>query len=394
MECANKLIIRENKQNKEIVKSILSDLIDSNWEWEQSGKVISVKPPLQYSKDVIKQSMNNKRREMIYSSHEWIDKHSELLKDHLTTGEQAYNSSIEPYIEICTTRVQHSLFRVCRYYWSSPYSDYVGRRIKLLIRDRAVKNYPIIGIAAIGSPIIHMPERDEWVGWDKAKRTENIILCMDAYVLGAMPPYNMLLGGKLIAYILASNEVREIYKDKYDGKVTNISKRVSSDLVCLFTTSLYGRSSQYNRISYEGKILYNEIGKTKGYGTLHLSNKTFNLMQRFLEEEGIAISNKFGNGPNWRMRVIRTVCQLLGLDSDLLLKHSFKRNIYFVPLAENCKNVLHGNEDEPAYYDYPFEALVNHWKARWLEKRKVSLKESNMMNELISFNPKRFDLFD
>ena len=33
---------------------------------------------------------------------------------------------------------------------------------------------------------------------------------MDAYVLGAVPPYNMLLGGKLVASLVRS---RDIYDD-------------------------------------------------------------------------------------------------------------------------------------------------------------------------------------
>jgi len=34
-----------------------------------------------------------------------------------------------------------------------------------LIRDRAVPLHPVIGIAAIGSPIVQIRERDTWIGW-------------------------------------------------------------------------------------------------------------------------------------------------------------------------------------------------------------------------------------
>ena len=92
---------------------------------------------------------------------------------------------------------------------------------------------------------------------------------MDAYVIGALPPYNYLLGGKLISYLLASKEVRQIYERKYKDKLTLIDKRKSHQLAGIFTTSLYGRSSQYNRLKYDGRLLYNKIGETKGFGTLH-----------------------------------------------------------------------------------------------------------------------------
>lgn len=65
---------------------------------------------------------------------------------------------------------------------------------------------------------------------------------MDAYVIGALPPYNYLLGGKLISYILASDEVREVFSRKY-------GKTKYDQLAAIFTTSLYGKSSQYNIIA-------------------------------------------------------------------------------------------------------------------------------------------------
>ena len=229
-----------------------------------------------------------------------------LQEKNLANGCDVLTSKIDPTIEVCQTEKQHRLFRMFRYYWSSPYSEYVGRRIKLIIRDKALSNKPVIGIAALGSPIIHIPERDEWIGWDKKTRTKNLIYTLDAYVIGAMPPYNYLLGGKLISYILASNEVREIYRVKYKDQVTLTAKRIANKLVGIFTTSLYGNSSQYNRIKYNNELLYQPIGQTKGFGTLHLSEATIQLMIKLLKSKGIEIGHKFGDGPSWVMRVIRS----------------------------------------------------------------------------------------
>lgn len=59
--------------------------------------------------------------------------------------------------------------------------------------------------------------------------------------------------------MLASNEVREIYSAKYKDKVTNISKRKANRLACIFTTSLYGKSSQYNRIKFEAPAMSTDV---------------------------------------------------------------------------------------------------------------------------------------
>ena len=299
----------------------------------------------------------------------------------------ALQSEIRPIIEVCENAQQHNLFRLLRYYWSSPYSEYVGRRIKFLIRDGALPNNPIIGIAALGSPIIHIPERDDYIGWSKSIRTKNLVYAMDAYVIGALPPYNHLLGGKLISYILASNEVRKIYKNKYKDQITLISKRKASDMACLFTTSLYGKSSQYNRVKYDDKLLYTPIGETKGYGTLHLTEETIGLMREFLAEKGISVGCKFGDGPSWRMRLIRTVGDLLDFNSDFLLKHSFKRTIYFVPLAENSMEFLRDNQKYLKYYKWPKKQIVDYWKKRWLSKRK---QNPSIINKIIDFVPEDF----
>lgn len=368
---------------------ILRDLINLGWNIEFGKKKIEVYPPANYSKEAIKQVMSVKRQEIISKHALWINAHLDIARKNLAYGCDALFSEIDPAIEVCKTQDQNDLFRIFRYFWSSPYSDYVGRRIRLLIRDRALRNNPVIGIAALGSPIIHIPERDDFIGWDKNTRTKNLIYTMDAYVIGALPPYNYLLGGKLVSMLLASDEVRKIYSDKYKDQVTIIDKRVSNQLVGIFTTSLYGKSSQYNRLKYNKNIIYNHIGNTKGYGTLHLSNETLRMMVDLLKSNNIEVNHRFGDGPNWVMRVIRSVGELLGFDPDFLLQHSFKRSIYFVPLAKNYHEVLNGETKRPVYFNYSKNELVAHWKKRWLEQRK---KNPDIIREVLKFNPNSFSI--
>jgi len=368
---------------------ILNDLLKVNWQIKINSNKIEVLPPKSYDKQTIVSTMSVKRREIIDLNKEWIFKHLDLARENLASGPSVLKSSINPVIEVCHTQDQHDLFRIYRYYWSSPYSDYVGRRIKLIIRDCAIPNNPVIGIAALGSPIIHIPERDDFIGWDKQTRTKNLVFTMDAYVAGALPPYNHLLGGKLISYILASKEVRQIYERKYSNKLSIISKRKSNQLAGIFTTSLYGKSSQYNRIKYNDVLLYKHIGFTRGYGTLHLSDMTISAMIELLKSKGIFISHRFGEGPSWVMRIIRATGDVLGFNSDILLQHSFKRAIYFVPYATNYREFLNSTTQELCYYDYSINELVSYWKRRWLENRKKSL---NVVTEVMKFTPENFIL--
>ena len=138
----------------------------------------------------------------------------------------------------------------------------------------------------------------------------------------------------------------------------------------MFTTGLYGKSSLYNRITYDNKLLYIPIGETKGYGSLHLTENTICLMKKLLKEKNINVGYKFGDGPSWRMRVIKTVGDLLGFDSDFLLKHSFRRAIYFIPLAQNSVEFLKGENKKLKYYNWTIKELTDYWRERWLKIEK------------------------
>ena len=368
---------------------ILRDLLRLDWQVSFQSNRVSLTPPASYDKDVIRSSMEIKRQEKIHKNSGWLAAHLHLAQTNLADGATAFASEVQPTIEVCETKEQFDLFRVCRFYWSSPYSEYVGRRIKLLIRDSSLPNRPLIGIAALGSSIIHIPERDKWVGWDTKARTRNLVYTMDAYVLGALPPYNYLLGGKLISYILASSEVRELFSRKYKDKVTNISKRKANRLACIFTTSLYGKSSQYNRLKFDDQLLYVPIGNTKGYGTLHLTDETFDAMRDLLKGHKILVTNRFGDGPIWRMRVIRTASELLGFNSDFLLRHSFQRNIYAIPLAHNFRKFLKGEHSKLNYFDYPLADLVDFWRTRWFTQRKTN---PDVKKNVLAFRPEHFTI--
>jgi hypothetical protein len=349
---------------------IVRDLLRLGWDVRFKADEVLITPPGSYDKQVVRDSMQIKRQACLSKHRTWITEHGDLPQLHLSDGVKVWESKIEPVIEVCRTQEQLNIFRFFRFYWSSPYSEYVGRRIKLLIRDSALPQRPLIGIAALGSTIVHIPDRDKWVEWDTKARTKNLVYTMDAYVLGALPPYNHILGGKLVSYLLASNEVRKIFERKYKGKLTNISQRTANRLACIFTTSLFGKSSQYNRVQYNGNLLYIPIGETRGYGTLHLADETFEAMRELLDSRNVLVPNRFGDGPVWRMRVIRTAADLLNFDSDFLLRHSFQRAIYAVPLARNAREFLRGSEKRLRYFDFSLADLTEHWKKRWLEPRK------------------------
>lgn len=370
-----------------VKKLLVRDLERAAWTREGQQPSAEWHPPSTYDKNIVRAAMASKREESIKANRLWINDHLAAGRHNLASGEEVLISKVIPIIEECRTQADNDLFRMLRYYWSSPPSDYVGRRIRLIIRDDGLPSRPVIGIAALGSSIIHIPERDDWVGWDKQTRSRNIGYAMDAYVVGALPPYSYLLGGKLVSYLLASNEVREIYRRKYTGTKTRMKHRELSDLACIFTTSLYGRSSQYSRIRFEGHDLWHMVGLTHGYGTQHLTAETLQGMRDIVMQSRWSVGNEFGDGPSWNMRLAKEAASLLGIDGDELLQHSFRRGIYTLPLANNAREFLRGEARSLDYFDYPAAALAGYWRDRWLSMRR---QEGSVIDQVRAWQPSLF----
>jgi hypothetical protein len=57
------------------------------------------------------------------------------------------------------------IWRYARHYWSIPYQSTPGRNMFYLIRDAALPSRPLIGIAALGNPVLGLSQRDRFYGW-------------------------------------------------------------------------------------------------------------------------------------------------------------------------------------------------------------------------------------
>ena len=208
---------------------------------------------------------------------------------------------------------------------------------------------------------------------------------MEITTCGAMAPYGELLGGKLVAMLMASPQVIKDYQDRYGDFKSVIASRMrgaalvrNANLVLLGTTSLYHvGSSQYNRVSFPGKssnVSYKLLGKTVGYGSVHLSQKTYSTIQQLLRVEETSQSYTFAAGVNYKLRSMAAALGMLGLQK--LQQHSTPRLVYAVPTAENWQEYLTGQDEEPRWHfndiDNPAaetSQIIEFWKNRWFVNR-------------------------
>lgn len=215
---------------------------------------------------------------------------------------------------------------------------------------------------------------------------------MDIIVCGSIPPYNELLGGKLISMLACSPVVIRDYTVKYKNQVSEIASRMKgekvvrdSSLVYLDTTSLYAvGSSQYNRIKVPlgsgVPIEFRRLGTTEGYGTVFFSKKTTDLLSKVLEEQdgGKKIGHVFGEGTSPRLRMLRSGLRAVGINDGAFLCHHSPRIVYSVDLARNTGRFLLGLDDTADYgldlsdsgaVDRRTQEIIEFWYNRWLIKR-------------------------
>jgi hypothetical protein len=322
--------------------------------------------PATLDKEGLRQMHRPACQSEIAARQKWLHQHLHKYLDFFANGNEVVPEHVDPILLEVATRQHHDLFRIARLLWSLPFSKGYGRRLRFLIIDRA--NGKLIGLLALQSPPLSFPARDRLFRYPDGRKTELINQTMDISTLGAVPPYNRLLGGKLIALMAASNEVRQIYWRKYSGRVTEMEQRaLPPHLIALTTTSAFGRSSLYNRLRYNGVPIAESLGYTEGYGIFHFL-ELYPLFREFLESQGISTRGGFGTGPRRKWQIMVRALERLGFSSDLL-RHGVKREAFLIRLIDNLEAYMEGRDTEPVYRNLPFPKLVAWWRERWLLPR-------------------------
>ena len=292
-----------------------------------------------------------------------------LIKQ-IASGLEVDPSNISPrLVEVKSKSQDELLFRYAALHWSIPVSSGYGRRIRFLVMDDY--NNKLVGIIGLGDPVFGLGARDRWIGWNSEQRKRRLRHVLDAYVLGAVPPYSHLLGGKLIAMLATSNEVRNSFEQKYSQQTALISGvKGDARVALLTTTSALGRSSMYNRFRYGNRLIFEPVGYTSGSGEFQFANGLYSELLRFAEKYCIPSAKKsqWGTGFRSRREVIRKALLELGLPLEFNY-HGVRRQIFVAPLASNSKAFLQGTEQDLDCLSGDTDSLFGYFKKRWLIPR-------------------------
>lgn len=297
----------------------------------------------------------------------FLKKHTPLALSYAIDGKKINAEKIQPQlIEVKSDTDWETLFRWwCFVWWSIPYQRPIGRQMRFIVWDEYHR--AIIGLIGLQSPILAWAPRDTYLAIEKEERELWINQSLSAQRVGALPPYNDILGGKLVAYMLASQKIRHAFQKKYCNKETRMKKRILPNrLLFITTTGAFGKSPIYERLTYRQHKLSFFLGYTQGFGSFHISEAVYQDMLEYLSSNSISTQRGYGTGPSRKLRLITKTMDELGFAQGA--NHKIKRGIYLFTPTKNLHKVIRANQ-RPRYVNLSIKELSDFWKERWILPR-------------------------
>ena len=218
----------------------------------------------------------------------------------------------------------------------------VGRNVKVAVREKNTGNY--VGFIRLGSPVINCKPRNDMLGQVFTQKPEwgkrfNNSAMMGFVIVPAQPFGYNYLGGKLLAAICTSHEMREIVNKKYGMNL------------CLFeTTSLYGSSKAVSQ--YDGMkpyIRYKGLTDSDFLPMMH--GKPYSDLRDFVQDKvGPLVED---NASSKKLKISMKIISL----TKTALKGSPEGDT-FLATIEKAK----GLTEQKRYYvsDYGFKNMVDY----------------------------------
>lgn len=307
------------------------------------------------------------KEERLVSREKFIKQNIKLISKYLIDGMELDISKIRPkLVEVKSGTEEEVLFRWWNMsWWSLPYERGYGRQMRYIVWDK-YHNAPM-GLIGLQSPILSWSVRDTYLGIGSKERDFWVNQSLSAQRIGALPPYNDILAGKLVTMLMTSDTVRKQFRRKYRNKATILKGRILPPrLLFMTTTGAYGKSSVYQRLKFKDETVAKFIGFSQGTGTFHIPNSLYEELISYLEGRGYNVRRGYGNGPSRKLRIIDNALQTLGFANGVT--HGIKRAVYLFPMVHNLNEVIQ-KKQRPLWTSRKENELTTFWKDRWAHPR-------------------------
>ena len=275
-----------------------------------------------------------------------------------------------------------------------------GKEMKLIVKETNTNT--IVGFIKLGSPLINSKPRNDYLGGVPDLPIFNKRAIMGFNIVPVQPFGYNYLGGKLMASICNSHEVRRMLNQKYDTEF------------CLFeTTSLYGNIKGMSM--YDGMKPYLRYkGDTQSKFLLTLGEEIYFEMRDWFTEKngGEDLIHKGASSRKLKMQT-----KMVGVIKASLKEHDTKAYEMFTKEIEkagdvttqkrfymgeygyaNAKDVLLGKTDtltKAENFDrFELENIIDWWKNKASRRYDKMIAENKVRTELEVWNQNTMDKID
>ena len=290
---------------------------------------------------------------------------------------------LDPYVEIVDDPKESTRWtEIRKLIHTMSFDANPGRNVKIYVKDRV--SGKILGLVSLGSDVTSLGVRDTYIGWTQDNKYKDGRLnhtTIATTIVCTQPLGYNFLGGKLVACMATSPEVRKHWKDKY-----------GQTLIAVGTTSLYGIHSQYNGIPHF-KTLGESAGKvaTKPddsvYEVWHhwmKENKAEEYARQTAEKEGVD-----GPATGVKQKIINMIFKEVGIKASHY-QHGFKRGVYFAQMYDNGNEFLRNEitEDQLVMKDKFVEGdeyTMKWWKPKAIRRYTTLFDEGRIKDESLFY---------
>jgi len=234
----------------------------------------------------------------------------------------------------------------------------------------------------MSSDFLDLTPRDEYIGWDRIRKTQKMInhTCIGSTIVPIQPLGYNLVGGKLLALLCLSDTVEKTWEHQYKDKLVGVT-----------TTSLYGKTKEIPLSQYDRLKHWKKMGWTAGSVSYEPTKPTRMMIQNWLKKNHTYkyfewyVAKKDTGQPHKRDHRNRShtfTYNQLSIDKKLI-KSDHARGIYFGELYENTREFLKEEIEQDKLirkFDNSTQALTELWKNKYAKKRLASLTKQGRVS--------------
>ena len=250
-----------------------------------------------------------------------------------------------------------------------------GRNQKYFVKDKKTDKY--LGVICMGSDVVSIKVRDEFIGWTKENKLDDAKLqhtAIGTSIIATQPLGYNFLGGKLVSALVTCSTIRNKWKESYNQTLAGIT-----------TTALYGVHSQYNGIPH-----WKTLGETAGQINLKPDDSIYLVWNQWLKENYPEEHHKAVTATGPKNNVINRIFKHLGMKAKDY-QHGFKRGVYFADIYENGKEFFKSNIEEKDLvmkekYQLDYDRIISWWKPKAIRRYEKLHSENRLKPEQLFYS--------